>query len=93
MLLAQLKRQGAPLIYFAISRAGFESYRALGAIDSPLWVCAGVLADDELDAMRAGGVNVSDFNYTLDPNDWIGIEGALGTIREHHPGHTVWVGV
>ncbi len=84
--------QESPLIFFAISRSGFESYRELGTIDSPLWVCAGLLSGDELKALRAEGIDVSDFDYTLDAEDWEGIEDALGTIREHHPGHTVWVG-
>lgn len=81
------------MIFLAISRAGFESYAELGAFKSPLWVCAGVLSEEELATLRSDGVDVSDFNYTIESNDWLGIEGALETIREHHPAQQVWVGV
>jgi hypothetical protein len=81
------------LVFFAISRAGFESYSGLDVAGTPLWVCAGVLSDRELATLRSEGVDVSDFNYTLAPSDWAGIDDALQTIREHRPDHTVWVGL
>lgn len=80
------------MVFFAISRAAFESYSEYG-MRSPLWVCAGVISAQELATLRAGNVDVTDFDYTLEPDDWVGISGALETIREHHPSHTVWVGL
>lgn len=56
-----------------------------------LWVTAGVLSDDELAALRSAGVDVSDFNYTIEKNEYDAIAGAVETIKEHHPSETVWV--
>ncbi len=80
-------------MFFAISRAAFEDYAVLDVAGSPLWVCAGVLSEPELATLRAQGVDVSDFNYALEAGDWEGLDGALETIREHHPDHTIWVGL
>jgi hypothetical protein len=81
------------LVFFAMSRRGFESYASLKSKDSPLWVSAGVLSEQELAALRSQGTNVSDFDYSLEIEDREGIECAVETIREHHPGHVVWVGL
>jgi hypothetical protein len=81
------------VVFFAISRAGFESYSGLDVGGTPLWVCAGVLSDLELANLRSERVDVSAFNYALEPSDWAGIDDALQTIREHHPGQTVWLGL
>lgn len=80
------------MVFFVISRRGFESYSKLGSPKPPLWVSAGVLSAQELEALRAADVEVSDFSYALELDDSVGIEGAVETIREHHPGQTVWVG-
>lgn len=80
------------MVFFVISRSGFESYSKLGKPKPPLWVSAGVLSALELEALRAADVEVSEFTYTLESDDRAGIEGAVETIREHHPGQTVWVG-
>jgi hypothetical protein len=81
------------MVFFVISRAGFESYHSLCGAGAPLWGCAGLLDVDELAALRAKSVYVTDFNYILEPNDYAGIAGALETIREHHPAQIVWVGL
>lgn len=80
------------MVFFAISRGAFESYVSLGLVGTSLWVSAGVISDEELATLRAEGINVSNFNYALELGDSAGIEGAVETIREHHPCHTVWVG-
>ena len=79
------------MVFFALSRSGYESFCRLGGPSSPLWVCAGVLSESDLSSLRASGVDVSDFEFTLEPDDYAGIGGAIETIKEHHPGHTVWV--
>lgn len=80
------------MVFFAISRGAFESYISLGLVGTPLWVSAGVISGEELATLRAGGIDVSNFNFTLELVDSAGIEGAVETIREHYPCHTVWVG-
>ena len=82
---------GTEMVFFAISRPGLESYLQLQRFDLPLWLTADV-ADDAMKArMRALGVAVSTFIYSVDPSDHERIEGALDTIREHHPDQVVWL--
>ena len=79
------------MVYLVISRAGLDSFVRLGRHDVPLWVGAGVLSDAELGEMRDAGFDVSDFNYEIASSDAEAIEGARGTIEEHHPGLTIRV--
>jgi hypothetical protein len=80
------------MIFLALTRAGVESYQALDCkADGTLWLAAGVLSDEELIALRASGVDISDFNYTIESHEVEVIAGAVETIREHHPGQAVWV--
>jgi hypothetical protein len=80
-------------VFFATSRGAFESYRKIGFAESSLWVCAGVLSAPELASLRAEGLSVSEFNYAIESEGLAGIDRAIETIREHHPGLAVWVGV
>jgi hypothetical protein len=79
------------LVFFALNRCGYESFFKLNIRNFPLWTVAGVLSAEELAALRVEGVDVSEFNYSLELDDAAGIQGALETIREHHPEQTVWV--
>ena len=81
------------MVFLAITRAGYETYRALGASFGTLWVGAEVLSEEELAALRKSGVDVSDFNYKIELHETEVIAGAVETIKEHHPGETVWVEV
>ena len=45
---------------------------------------------DEQRGPEFKGANVSTFSYTIDPGDAAAIAGAVLTIAEHHPGHTIW---
>ena len=80
------------MVFFAISRSAYESYVNNGITSLPLWVCDGLLSERELKELRAKGGNVSNFDYFLERGDFAGIQDAVETIREHHPGKTVWVG-
>ncbi len=79
------------MVFFAINRQGLESYLQLQRFDFPLWLTADV-ADEAMKAhLRALGVAASTFIYSVDPSEHDRIEGALDTIREHHPDLSVWV--
>jgi hypothetical protein len=79
------------MVFFAITRKGYESYRALAHAGGALWVAAEVLSDNELAELREAGVDVSDFDYTICPEENEVIAGAVETIKEHHPGEVLWV--
>lgn len=80
------------MVFFALNRRGYESFSKLNVLDFPLWIVDGVLSAEELSALRMRGIEVSDFNYSLELDDSAGIQGAVETIQEHHPSKTVWVG-
>jgi hypothetical protein len=79
------------MVFFAISRAGLSSYMQLQRFDCPLWLAAGVADDAMKERMHSLSIAASTFIYTIDPSDHVCLEGALDTIREHHPDKTVWI--
>lgn len=79
------------MVFLAITRAGYEAYAALSISIESLWVGAEVLSEGELAALREAGVDISDFNYKIELHETAVIIGAVETIKEHHPGQTIWV--
>jgi hypothetical protein len=78
------------MVFFAITRRGYESHRALGAV-GVLWLCDGVISDEELVELRGSGVNVSVFDYRIEPHETDILFDAVETIKEHHPGEQLWI--
>jgi len=79
------------MVFFAITRKGFESYLVLKNAAGALWLGANILSDDELVELRKSGINVSVFNYAIEPNEIGVIAEAIETIKEHHPEQPLWV--
>ena len=78
--------------FFAMTRSAFESYMQLAQAHAALWVSAGVLSKQELAALRAQGMAITDFDHAIAADDPAAVQDALDTIQEHHPGQVVWVG-
>ena len=78
------------MIFFATTRRGYDEYKALNT-PSALWVAANVPTDSELSRLRSEGRQATNFNLEIDPRDPEAIADAITTIREHHPGQTIWV--
>ena len=80
------------MIYLAITREGYEELiRNYGHIPSPIWVNNGVLSESELSSLRQSGVDITNFVVTINPEDSRSVQMAVETIKDHHPGHRVWV--
>lgn len=79
------------MVFLAITRAGVETFLASGKSAGSLWVGAGLLSEEERAAIWRSGVDLSEFNYTIERHQQDAIAGAVDTIREHHPGQAVWV--
>jgi hypothetical protein len=80
------------MVFLALTRKGYESYQSIGGkAGDALWLSAGVFSNAELVELRALGVNFTDFNYAIEPNDKEAVSCAVDTIKEHHPDETVWV--
>jgi hypothetical protein len=78
--------------HFALTRQGYDQLIKVcgGSPPSPLWVNAGVLSSSELTVLRTQGHEVTEF-ARLVPSEGQGLDDAIGTIKEHHPGSFVWV--
>ena len=79
------------MVFLAITRAGYESYRSLGVGAGVLWLAGGIASDEELHELRASGNDVSNFSFTIERHEADVILGAVETIKEHHPGEAIWV--
>jgi hypothetical protein len=82
---------GPQMVFLAITRKGYENYRALGHAAGSLWLCTDVLSENELVALRQSGIDVSVFNYKIESHEAGVLAGAVETIKEHHPGEQLWV--
>ncbi len=78
-------------VVLALSREGLDAFRARRGTPRRLWVGAGLLRFDEMQALRADGVDLVDLASRLAPDDLPAITRAVDTIRDAHPGLPVWV--
>jgi hypothetical protein len=80
------------VVLLILTQSGFnESKDIIVRGDAAAWINGNILSKDELQILRKKGVEITKFSYVIDPKDQEVIEGALVTIKEHHPGETIWV--
>jgi hypothetical protein len=80
------------MVHFALTRKSYDDLVAqLGQAPSPLWVNNGVLSATEIKQLHEAGVDISNFTIGVNPLDPSDVAQAVDTIKEHHPGETVWV--
>lgn len=79
------------MIFFALTRSGYDELaRSLGHTPSPLWVNSGILSESEAADIRASGAELTEFTSQVAESS-SSIEAALETIKQHHPGCSIWV--
>lgn len=80
------------MVIFITTRNGYEEIKPLiFSQQYPVWVGDGVLSQEELDAIRMSGVELTHFSYSINPENSDQVEAALNTISDHHPGQRVWL--
>lgn len=80
------------MIIFAVTKEGFLELEPVIRTGSyHIWIGNNVLSDSELDSYRKMGVDITNFNYAIAPENKDELDGALETIAEHHPGERVWL--
>ena len=80
------------MVILIATRSGYEELKPV--IFSglyPVWLGAEVLSLEEMDSIRSLGIDLTDFNYTINIENFREVEGAVETIREHHPNQKVWI--
>jgi len=80
------------VVLFALTKHGLvEMFELARGRKTPIWVNQGVLDDADLDRLRSEGFDLTDFAYWIDPAVESYIEGAVATIREHHPDQVLYI--
>jgi len=79
------------MVYLVTSKGGLaEALRLSNGERAIMWLAHGLLEDSEVDALRGAGHDVTVWSYP-ESTSFEELQGAVATIEEHHPGHTVWV--
>lgn len=80
------------MVILILTRNGFEEAKSIIAKgDIAIWINDKILTNDELNKLRTGKINITNFTYEINPKDTTSVEGALATISEHHPEETIFV--
>ena len=80
------------LVLFALTKQGsMELFDLARGRRAAIWVNHGILDASALALLRDEGFDLTDFTSWIDPSDDVAIQSALETIREHHPGHVLYV--
>lgn len=78
------------MIYLAISANGFrEICKVASDIGAVVW--CGCDAVTDADFAEQTDINISRFTYPLEGVTEAVLQRAIDTIREHHPGKSIWV--
>lgn len=78
------------MVLFILTREGLEDVRPIIA-GNAVWVNVGVLSDQEVDELRATGLDLTRFTIPVDPLSNDEMSEAVYTIAQHHPGQRIWV--
>lgn len=79
-------------VYLAIERAAaLEAVKLAQKESSAVWVGVDAFSEEEIKGFRLDGVNLTTFVFPLSKRPTEELSSVLDTIREHHPGETIWV--
>jgi hypothetical protein len=80
------------MVYLALDRtSALDVIRFVRGHAHAIWVGADVISREEHQRFVSEGVNLTRFGYSVDREDAEVMAMSLETIREHHPGETIWV--
>ena len=80
------------MVIFLTSISAYQKMRTtILTTQYPVWCASGILTPAESKALYEAGIDLTMFNYEVDIHDEELLEGALYTIREHHPGVDIWI--
>jgi hypothetical protein len=78
------------MIFLAITPKGLADALASAQEDGHVWCGRDAVRDEQRDESFSRKVTIFSYAFT-GPNAHDDLEGAVSTMGEHHPGHTVWV--
>ncbi len=79
------------MVIFVTNQSAYADMRALILTgQSPAWLSAGVLTQQQIDVLWAKGINLSVLDCAVNTANIHDMNRALSTIKEHHWGHSIW---
>ncbi|MDR6641606.1 MULTISPECIES: hypothetical protein [unclassified Luteibacter] len=79
------------MIVFVLTLEGWDRWRHVAAGHASIWLNGGVADPAEVSELRRQGLDLTIMTRRLDPLDGAGIDDELVTIREHFPGHVLFI--
>lgn len=80
------------MVIFAVTKEGFRELEPVIKTGKySVWTGGNVLNESELRSYREMDLDITNFNYEIDPAKDEELDNALATIAEHHPGQRVWL--
>lgn len=80
------------MVFLALEPEAAMEALALARLNgAAVWVGADAMPQDEHYRISREGINLTRFAYPLSGTDRAEVDDALATVREHHPGETIWV--
>ena len=80
------------MVFLALEpNAAAEAIAIARHTGAAVWVGSDAMTHEQHYAIAADGVNLTRFAYPLSWVEGEVVAEALETVREHHPGETVWV--
>ena len=80
------------MLYIVLTPGGLENVlQSLSPQTGVLWINAGVANTARMAELRADGWNITTWTRQVNFADPQEFAYELATIREHHPGHVIWM--
>lgn len=80
------------MVFLILTKVGMaRALEAAQATNVSVWMNADLLGQEEAVRLRASGLDLATFTRRIDPFDREDVEGAVVTIREHHPEQMLFV--
>lgn len=76
------------MVYLAITPGGLAEALRAAPSASTVWCGADAISEEAYAAIPAGDQPT---RFIYDLGDRFLLDDAVGTMREHHPGHSIWI--
>ena len=80
------------MVIFVNSKEGFDELNSLIISGNyPTWVNFGVLSQSKINALRDDGIDLTEFNPSINIENNGELNSAIETIKEHYPEERIWI--
>jgi hypothetical protein len=79
------------MVYIVLTEKGLDDILQSAVKPKEIWLNGGVANGERLSQLRADRWSISSWTSPFDPEDLEQLDGAISTVREHHPDDTIWL--